>query len=256
MNYLLHMIRMIRSVVGAVTFLMLLALCGSSGRLAFGQEYPSVRIVDGVFRAGVSFANQWVHLGNLPGSLSDPSNQKMHVGFHAGAGIVVNIPSVPGLGVEIMAMVDRKGGRYRSYDSALLAKDGLDYGSAVKGKVALHQYEHELYYVNLPIHVVYSLEMFRTGLFVSGGVTPSYGFSGRRMLEGQPVSFDGCIFSSGRGREERLGHFDVSVGLRLGFRVMGIELSGYYDVGLLNIALHQDQRYRNGIGGISLGYVF
>lgn len=211
---------------------------GSSGS---GASKGESGLVDWFIRGGVTFPMQFVMLkesGQVPDKL------KTIVGFHVGGGLRVIMPQVPALSMEMSLVFDRKGTRYLN-----------NLGSAVSGKSADPGSAEDMvyrdgYYINLPVHLACALEMMRTGIFISAGPTISWGLVGHSWLKGGSEDFP--VFKDGGV----LHPFDLSLGVRAGFRVLGVEISGYYDAGIVNISRLSTVKVRNAVGGITLGYLF
>lgn len=197
-------------------------------------------LVDVIIRAGVSFPKQ-------PTKLKDPElkpmKNKILVGFHTGVGILVAIPQVPGLSMEFTTVFDRKGTQFTNTLGSSLT-------SPIESSDPEVMVTRDAYYINFPIHLVYSVEMMRTGIFVSAGPTLSCGLFGHTKFKGGTEQ--AAVFND----LNALKRFDVSIGARMGFRLLGIELSGFYDAGLLDISSKGHVNIQNGVGGLSLGYLF
>lgn len=223
------------------------------------------RLVEGIVRGGISFSNVWLRFPVEGAKL--PTKNNLMIGFHAGGGALVGVPGVPWLRFETGVYFDMRGGKYKTYfpdrvnrlgDNPPTLQEFVEWG---------HEPDNiqlEVFTVTMPIHVVVALEMFRSGIFLSAGPVVSYGMKG--TVSYIPYNNIGTATHSAFKPEGGLSHWDVGVGVRMGLRMLGIELSGYYDVGLLNVGGDLGAKYdpslkggtkgRYGVGGISVGYLF
>lgn len=180
-------------------------------------------------KAGVTFPRR--HVSGNP-VLSD-STQRQTFGYHAGAEFLMQLPIV-GLEFEADLLFVKKSYAYES--------------SKVSPKF---EFTRSIYYLDLPLKLNYSIGLATTGVFVGAGPTLSVGLlakdSGTAIEQADPGFGD---------KLTQLKRFDVSLSAQLGVRFSGVQLSGYFDWGLLDFENVPNETSTLYHGGISLGYLF
>lgn len=186
---------------------------------AFGQ-------ISGGPKAGVNFPGQYI----TP-KLADEEiegNQKLMVGFHVGGELLVQLPVV-GLEFEANALLTRKG--------------RLD-------KIGEVKHTTDLYYLDFPLKVNYSIGLAKTGIFFGAGPTLSVGLFGWDRTGDLEAKVH---WGDELGAYKR---FDIGVGAQVGVRIAGFQVSGYFDWFFANIRNIEGLKVTNYNGGLSLAYLF
>lgn len=170
------------------------------------------------------------------------------IGFHAGGELLVQLPVV-GMEFELDALFTRKGYRYSMVLPDVVEKVEPDITATTAAQTS--KITQELYYLEFPIKINYSLGLAGTGLFAGVGPTIGVGLFGWTRADREKSVAIGW----GDGADE-YKRYDFSLGAHLGVRVAGVQLSGYFDWGFVNISNRASVTRSNYNGGISLAYLF
>lgn len=170
------------------------------------------------------------------------------IGFHAGGELLVQLPVV-GMELQIDALFTRRGYRYSMMIPRVVEKVEPDVTTFEAQQSSM--ISQSLYYLEFPIKVNYSIGLAGTGLFVGLGPTIGVGLFGwTRTDSTEPVPI-----SWGDGASE-YKRFDLGLGAHIGIRIMGAQLSGYFDWGFVNLSNRASVSRYSYNGGISLAYLF
>lgn len=170
------------------------------------------------------------------------------IGFHAGGELLLQLPVV-GLEFQVDALFTRKGYRYSMVPAEVVEKVEPD-GTTLAAEENT-QITQSLYYLEIPIKINYSIGLAGTGLFAGIGPTIGVGLFGWTRTDGaEPVPI-----SWGEGASE-YKRYDLGIGAHIGIRLMGVQLSGYFDWGFVNLCNRTSVARYNYNGGISLAYLF
>lgn len=200
--------------------------------------------VSGGPKIGINFPAHYVRATDRTVS----AKNRYLVGFHVGGELLLQLPVV-GMEFQIDALFTRRGYRYSMVAPSVVEKVELDvtsYAAQQSSKIS-----QSLYYLEFPIKVNYSIGLAGTGLFVGLGPTIGVGLFGWTRTDGaEPVPI-----SWGDGASE-YKRYDLGLGAHIGIRIMGAQLSGYFDWGFVNLSNRTSVSRYSYNGGISLAYLF
>lgn len=200
--------------------------------------------VSGGPKIGINFPAHYVRTTDQPVTATN----RYLIGFHAGGELLLQLPVV-GMEFEINALFTRKGYSYSLAAPRVVEKVEPDV--TTKTAQESSQITQSLYYLELPIKVNYSIGLASTGLFAGIGPTIGVGLFGwTRTDTDAPVPI-----SWGDGANE-YKRYDLGLGAHIGIRIMGVQLSGYFDWGFVNLSNRTSVVRYNYNGGLSLGYLF
>lgn len=211
-----------------------------AGLLGFGAAYAQV---SGGPKLGINFPAHHVRESNRDVT----AKNRYLIGFHAGGELLVQLPVV-GMEFELDALFTRKGYRYSDVLPKVVDKVEPDVPESTAEQTS--KITQDLYYLEFPIRINYSIGLAGTGLFVGAGPTIGVGLFGwTRTDQDEPVVVG---WGDAAGEYKR---YDLGLGVHLGARFIGIQLSGYFDWGFVNISNRPSVVRNNYNGGISLAYL-
>lgn len=200
--------------------------------------------ISGGPKIGINFPAHYV---KESGSKVTAKNRYL-VGFHVGGELLVQLP-VAGLEFQIDALFTRKGFRYSEVMPTIIETVEPDITENMAERTT--KITQELYYLEFPVRINYSIGLSSTGLFAGLGPTIGVGLFGKTRTDGQkPV-----VIGWGEDSNE-YKRYDLGLGAQLGIRLMGTQLSGYFDWCFVNISNRSSVVRNNYNGGISLAYLF
>lgn len=159
---------------------------------------------------------------------------KMIVGFHAGViseiGLVGNLSLQPGI---------------------LFSVKGSEYEITVMEQPFTLSIKPS--FIEVPVNLVYGIGPGNLKILLFAGPYFAYGIGGK--TEGGGVSED---ISFGSGENDDLKPFDIGVNIGAGVTISRILISAQYGIGLANLSpdSSNDTEMKNGVFGVSLGYLF
>lgn len=162
-------------------------------------------------------------------------DQSYMFGYLLGGEVLAHFP-VLGLEVEGNALFSRKGVHYEST---------LGEGKSAKTL----DVTQSLYYLDFPLKVNWEVGFANTGLFLGVGPTFSVGLLGNTNVTGATQRVEW-------GAAGGFDRFDVAMSAQVGLRYSGVQVSVFYDYGMVNIRHGDGLKMKNRMFGFTLAYMF
>lgn len=183
------------------------------------------------FKAGANFAKINVSSSEADMTVSTGAQTSFYVGAFVDAPIATNFSFQPGLSLQ------GKGGKVS------VGPGGLDdaEGSALKAKT-------NLMYLEVPLNFVYYIPTGDAGkVFVGVGPYVGYGLRVKAKV--------GDVSKSDSFKDADLKPFDFGGNFMLGYKLNnGLFLNGGYGLGLSNVAKESDEKVKNRVFSLGLGF--
>lgn len=188
--------------------------------IAIGAISANAQVKFGV-KAGLNFAKQTASVSG--GSVSTNSMTGFHAGIISEFNLSENLVLQPGL------LFSQKG--------AKISFGGSDYTDIYN-------------YLDIPINLMYKINVDGAKILLFTGPSLSYALSGKEKVGDNSVDIE---FGSG---DNQMRRFDLGFGIGGGLEFGSIQATANYNFGLANISNSTDAKLKNNVFSISVAYLF